>query len=455
MDRTKILEVLHECHALARVDAPTREALVSACTVQPVAADEELIEWGPPPREFFMVADGEVVLTRAVRGGAAPSNRVLRRGALFGGAAVAGLPARLMSARTLCPSTVLRLPGEALHPLVAASRSLAEAIHDLATLRDHEREIVAALKRSSLAGAVNMRRLRDRLDEAVVERFPAGATIVTQGAPAFGAFYLLRGALEAVRHEGGAAVVVDTVHAGEILCDLALSRHVPEPLELRARDAVEVVRIPSLQRSRGRASVSAAAPRASAVDLRAVVGPAGVAPGPFGELLVEQLREAYRDAASLVRVRFDGAAKAAAPDDAPVLEVSLPADGRAGEAFGEFLARHATTTALAVLDTTGLTDAQVAAIAPCVREVVHLQRGPDDDVRFAPLRALHRVRVGLVGAAGDKPWAPGTLRLRLPPRHASAREDARYAAAVARVGRAITGRRGIAITAAGRKASTR
>ncbi len=441
------LDALRACRALQQVETSTLEVLASEARVDSYPADTQLITWGERPEALRVVIDGEVLVTRAVVGGGAPSSRSLRRGGVFAeGAAVQPSPANI-GARATTAATVLAVPYASLTRCVAVSSALREALVDLATVRDHEREIVAALKRSSLAGATLMRRLRERLDEADVRHYPAGATLVTQGAAPFGAFFLLEGGIEQVRHEGARATVVDTVFAGEILCDYAMLSGVTEPLEVRATGEVQIVRFPSLE---ARASARAAQ-TATTVDVRALVGPANEGVSDVAALITRQLRDVHGDAVSLLRVRFgEGASSPATPADAPVIELSVPADARAGEALGAALARFNRTTAMALLDATSLTEEQAAWIAPQVQSLVHMQRDPDDAIPFAAMRELDVLRVGLVAGAGVKPWVPATLRLPRGAAFARARAGSEAFEAVARVGRAMTGRRvGVALGGGG------
>lgn len=445
------LDALGACRALQRVERSTVEALASLARVESSPADTQLIVWGESPDALRVVIDGEVLVTRAVVGGGPPSTRSLRRGGIFAeGAAVqdtpANISARAISARTTTAATVLAIPYASLGARLKTSPALREALVDLATVRDHEREIVAALKRSSLADATFMRRLRERLDEADVVRFARGETLVTQGAAPYGAFYLLEGGIEQVHREGDVATVVDTVFAGEILCDYAMFTGVLEPLTGRAAQDLQIVRFPSRSK---RATVRAPS-ATSTLHVRAIVGPANEGVSDLAALLTRQLRDVHNGAISLLRVRLGDSASPPAPSNAPVIELTVPADARAGDALGAALAAFNRTTAMALFDTSSLTDEQAAWVAPQVGSVVHVQRDPDDAVRFAAMRELDAVRVGLVAAAGVKPWAPATLRLPRGAAFSTARAGTEAFEAAARVGRAITGRRvGVALGGGG------
>lgn len=445
MGTTAPLAALRACRALHRVDTATLEALAASARVETLPADTRLVAWGEAPTALYVVLDGEVALTRATAGGGS-SSRTLRRAGIFSeGGAVQSPPAHI-GARLTSASTVLSIPYASLAPVLAASATLREALLDLATVRDHEREIVAALRRSSLAGATLMRRLRERLDEADVEHHAAGATLVAQGSKPFGAFFLLDGSLEQVRHEGAAATVVDTVYAGEVLCDYALLTGVPEPLELRASAPVQIVRFPSLD-----ARAATATTATTTVDVRALVGPSDEGVTELGRVIVAQLRGTHGDAISKLRLRFGEVSDARVePSNAPMIDVTLPADARAGEALGAQLTRYNRFTAMALVDATGLTDEQASWIAPQLRGVIHAQRHPDDPIPQGSLRELDALRVGLVSGAGTKPWAPATLRLPRGAAFGAARPGSDVHEAIARVGRSLTGRRvGVALGGGG------
>lgn len=445
MGTTAPLAALRACRALHRVDTATLEALAASARVETLPADTRLVAWGEAPTALYVVLDGEVALTRATAGGGS-SSRTLRRAGIFSeGGAVQSPPAHI-GARLTSASTVLSIPYASLAPVLAASATLREALLDLATVRDHEREIVAALRRSSLAGATLMRRLRERLDEADVEHYAAGATLVAQGSKPFGAFFLLDGSLEQVRHEGAAATVVDTVYAGEVLCDYALLTGVPEPLELRASAPVQIVRFPSLD-----ARAATATTATTTVDVRALVGPSDEGVTELGRVIVAQLRGTHGDAISKLRLRFGEVSDARVePSNAPMIDVTLPADARAGEALGAQLTRYNRFTAMALVDATGLTDEQASWIAPQLRGVIHAQRHPDDPIPQGSLRELDALRVGLVSGAGTKPWAPATLRLPRGAAFGAARPGSDVHEAIARVGRSLTGRRvGVALGGGG------
>lgn len=445
MGTTAPLAALRACRALHRVDTATLEALAASARVETLPADTRLVAWGEAPTALYVVLDGEVALTRATAGGGS-SSRTLRRAGIFSeGGAVQSPPAHI-GARLTSASTVLSIPYASLAPVLATSPTLREALLDLATVRDHEREIVAALRRSSLSGATLMRRLRERLDEADVEHYAAGATLVAQGSKPFGAFFLLDGSLEQVRHEGATATVVDTVYAGEVLCDYALLTGAPEPLELRASAPVQIVRFPSLD-----ARAATATTATTTVDVRALVGPSDEGVTELGRVIVAQLRGTHGDAISKLRLRFGEVSDARVePSNAPVIDVTLPADARAGEALGAQLTRYNRFTAMALVDATGLTDEQASWIAPQLRGVIHAQRHPDDPIPQGSLRELDALRVGLVSGAGTKPWAPATLRLPRGAAFGAARPGSDVHEAIARVGRSLTGRRvGVALGGGG------
>ncbi|MFO0646614.1 MAG: patatin-like phospholipase family protein [Polyangiales bacterium] len=447
MGTTAPLAALRACRALQRVDTATLEALAASARVESLPADTRLVAWGEATTALYVVIDGEVALTRATAGGGS-SSRTLRRAGIFSEAgAVQPLPAHI-GARLTSASTILSIAYASLAPVLATSATLREALVDLATVRDHEREIVAAMRRSSLAGATQMRRMRERLDEADVEHYAAGATLVTQGSKPFGAFFLLEGSLEQVRHEGATATVVDTVYAGEILCDYALTAPtpVPEPLELRASTPVQIVRFPSLD-----ARAATVTTATTTVDLRALVGPSDEGITELGRVIVAQLRGAHGDAISKLRLRFGEVSDARVEaSNAPVIELTLPADARAGEALGAQLARYNRFIAMALVDATGLTDEQASWIAPQLRGVIHAQRHPDDPIPQGSLRELDALRVGLVSGAGTKPWAPATLRLPRGAAFGAARPGSEVHDAIARVGRSLTGRRvGVALGGGG------
>jgi predicted acylesterase/phospholipase RssA/CRP-like cAMP-binding protein len=439
------------------LDEGTLAALAKIAATLSFASGAEIVAWGRGSDAVHIVAEGEVILTRGVRADGPPSTHVLRRGGMYGEGGASQESPRHFAVRATCKTTVIALPYEGLRPLLRASSRLHELLSEFARVRDHEHEIVSALRRSDLAGAAHMRRLRQHFDEVDIEHFEKGHTLVKQGERSFGTFYLLSGTLESVRHEGGAAHVVDTVHAGEILCDYALLHNIPEPLDLRALTHVAIVRIPrvvagpSLSAARGDAA-------ALTVKVRALVGPPRPDPNPslsrIGALLVDQLRGRYNDAVTLLRLTFDepfdASSNRADPADRPTLTLSLPRGREAGAELQRALARYNRALAVALLDTSDLTDEQAGWIAPHVRSVVQLQSQPDEEVRFTRLRGLPTTRVGLVdGGSGRGPWAPAALRL--PRDYVVAPRDRRdVAEAVERIGRAMTKRRvGVALGGGG------
>ncbi len=439
------------------LDAGTLDALAKLATVVEFASGAEIVTWGRATDAVHIVAEGEVILTRGVRADGPPSTHVLRRGGMYGEGGASQESPRHIGVRATCKTTVVALPYEGLEALMRRSPRLTELLSEFARVRDHEHEIVSALRRSDLAGAAHMRRLRQHFDEVDIEHFEKGSTLVKQGEASFGTFYLLSGTLESVRHEGATAHVVDTVHAGEILCDYALLHNIPEPLELRTLTPVAIVRIPRVVAGQS-LSASSGGAAALTVKIRALVGPPRPDPNPslsrIGALLVDQLRARYNDAITLLSLSFDDnvdeARNRADPANRPSLTLSLPRSREAGAALQKALARYNRALAVALLDTSNLTDEEAGWIAPHIRSVVQLQSQPDEEVRFTKLRGLPTTRVGLVDrGSGHGAWAPAALRL---PRDyvVAPRERRDISEAVERIGRAMTRRRvGVALGGGG------
>jgi cAMP-dependent protein kinase regulator len=198
-------------------------ALLGAFEMTTVPAGQVVIEEGTEGAEAYIVARGELDVTRRVveeseNGRPAMVLARLTSGALFGEMALLSRAPRAGSVTATRPSILLVAKRDALE---AVAEQRPEVGVELAT--HCRRRMVANLARTSpvlvSVPAAERAPLVERFETRIFER---GAKLVTEGEDAQGLHLVASGEVAVVAHDGGEPVVLATLSAGETVGEVAL-----------------------------------------------------------------------------------------------------------------------------------------------------------------------------------------------------------------------------------------
>jgi CRP-like cAMP-binding protein len=198
-------------------------ALLGAFEMTTVPAGRVVIEEGTEGAEAYIVARGELEVTRRAvedsdNGHAAMVLARLTSGALFGEMALLSRAPRAGSVTATRPSILLVAKREALE---AVAEQRPEVGVELAT--HCRRRMVANLARTSpvlvSVPAAERAPLVERFETRIFER---GAKLVNEGEDAQGLHLVASGEVAVVAHEAGERVVLATLAAGETVGEVAL-----------------------------------------------------------------------------------------------------------------------------------------------------------------------------------------------------------------------------------------
>lgn len=197
-----------------------------------VEAGSAVIREGDPADAFYILIDGEIVVTRTSEGEIAR----LHPGRYFGEAGLLGNGLRTASCHAQGPTTLLRIGADTFHALVAEIDIVGAEIAALARRRFLSERMRRALPRA------DTRQLDDLLANAAVQSHQAGEAIVRQGEQADALYLLLRGSVDVVQETESGEQVVAQLNGGDFFGEVGVLEARPRTATVRAHSAeVEVL----------------------------------------------------------------------------------------------------------------------------------------------------------------------------------------------------------------------
>ena len=191
-----------------------------------------VIREGDRADAFYILIDGEIVVTRANEGEIAR----LQPGSYFGEAGLLGNGLRTASCHAAGPATLLRIGADTFHALVAEIDIVGAEIAALARRRFLSERMRRALPRADTG------QLDDLLASARVQSHQAGEAIVRQGEQADALYLLLRGCVDVVQETDTGEQVVAQLSGGDFFGEVGVLEARPRTATVRAQSAeVEVL----------------------------------------------------------------------------------------------------------------------------------------------------------------------------------------------------------------------
>jgi CRP-like cAMP-binding protein len=197
---------------------------------------EAIITEGEPGEAFFMLADGQVHVTKRVDGRPALLAE-LAEGAVFGEMALVSNAPRTATVRAMGEVALLSLSRSDLERHAGELESVTVALRKFTRAR-----FLANLAATSPLFADVPREQR----RALLRRFQAkaanpGDILIEEGEPGRGLFLVLRGDYQVTRRDFGPGHVVATLRSGDVFGEISLLRAVPATATVTARASGEVL----------------------------------------------------------------------------------------------------------------------------------------------------------------------------------------------------------------------
>jgi CRP-like cAMP-binding protein len=231
-ERTQVLTLLHGVPCLEPLDMASLGFLATAVVPVSVPAGADIVRQGDSGDVFYVVKEGSAdVLVDDFRVG------MVGQGASFGERALLRDVARTATVRTLEQMQLLTLSREAFLAALTGQTQAAPQVEfrwHAGPTDSSRRERVELLARVSLLSHLDSDTLRQLADQAAVDRWSAGSTIIRQGDEGDRFFVMLDG--RAAVSVGGQ--VVAELRAGDQFGEISLLHEVPRTAGVTASSAV-------------------------------------------------------------------------------------------------------------------------------------------------------------------------------------------------------------------------
>jgi CRP-like cAMP-binding protein len=197
-------------------------SVLRACQFRRYGAGETVIREGERGRSFFVVATGELRVTKADPAGDIERSR-LHEGAVFGEMAVLAGQPRSASVHVVDEADVLELSREALDALAVQHPALPSALQSFA----RERLLKNLLATSPLFRPFDKRQQLDLLRHFEGHEVPAGTTVISEGQLGLGLFVVLAGEVEVTKRQpavqaGASEMLLSRLRAGDVFGEMSL-----------------------------------------------------------------------------------------------------------------------------------------------------------------------------------------------------------------------------------------
>lgn len=197
--------------------ADVASAMMRAFTARVVKRDEPLIEEGTTGDTAFLLARGELEVTR----GTGDDRILLARlgaGALFGEMAILSQTPRAATVTAVKPSVVLELKQEALADVARTSPEVGRAFADYC----HRRMVANLLRTSPILSALGEEERAALMASFEARTFEKGETLINQGSESVGLHLIASGGVRVSREDAGDRVVIAHLGVGDAVGEVAM-----------------------------------------------------------------------------------------------------------------------------------------------------------------------------------------------------------------------------------------
>ncbi len=224
------------------LDQAALGVLLNMLELRIVAAGAQIVEQDQPGDEMYILARGEVEVSRRTDKGSTPLAR-LGSGALFGEMALLSQTPRAAQVVASRPCLLLVLRKEALDSLVNSDPELGIAIANYC----RRRMIDNLIRTSAVLRSVNARERPDLVQRFVTCSFEAGTRLIRQGEDPEGLHLIASGTVAVVHRDGDERTVIATLGVGEVVGEMSLVLRRPSSADVVATTPTVTLHLTSEQ----------------------------------------------------------------------------------------------------------------------------------------------------------------------------------------------------------------
>jgi cAMP-dependent protein kinase regulator len=199
------------------LDKASLSVVLGKLELRIVASGTRVVTQDEPGDEMYILARGEVEVSRSINEVATPLAR-LGTGALFGEMALLSRTPRAAQVLASRPCLLLVLRKENLDNLVTTAPELGLAIANYC----RRRMIDNLIRTSAVLRSVNARERPDLVQRFVTCTFDIGQRLITQGEDPDGLHLIASGTVAVIHHEGDDRTVIATLGVGEVVGEMSL-----------------------------------------------------------------------------------------------------------------------------------------------------------------------------------------------------------------------------------------
>lgn len=201
-----------------------------------------IVEQGEPGLEMYILAQGEVEVSRTTRGDMTALAR-LGSGAIFGEMALVARSPRAAAVKAARPGLLLVLRKDAVDALVSTDPSLGTAIADYC----RRRMIDNLIRTSAVLRSVNVGERPELVKRFVTQAFEAGQPLIVQGTEPDGLHLIASGSVAVLHRDGDESTLLATLEAGEVVGEMSLVLRRPASADVVALAPTVTLHLPSAQ----------------------------------------------------------------------------------------------------------------------------------------------------------------------------------------------------------------
>ncbi|UJR79234.1 cyclic nucleotide-binding domain-containing protein [Sandaracinus amylolyticus] len=203
-------------------------ALLPALKLRRVRPGEVVLAEGEPGQSFFVIARGEVQVTKKLAqhpeaGGGDTVLATLHEGAIFGEMALVSAAPRSATVRASTDADLLEFDRDALAALSRDVATLAVALDKFT----RERLLQNLLQTSPLFRPLDRKQRMDLVRRFTAHDVGPGVPIITEGQPGRGLFVLLSGEVDVSKIDGDSKILLATLKPGDVFGEISLLNDEP------------------------------------------------------------------------------------------------------------------------------------------------------------------------------------------------------------------------------------
>jgi CRP-like cAMP-binding protein len=213
--------------------------LVVAFSSQAHAPGDVIIEQGTAGDAFYLLVEGQVVVTRHRGAGESRELARLGPGAFVGEMSIVSRAPRAAEVRALLPTVTLRVDRRRIEDLV----DRAPEIGDVLIAFCHSRMLENLVRVSPVLEPVPLARRPDIIARFDTDYFGSGAVIVNEGEEGTSLFLIVSGRVQVLKDEGGEQTLVAHLGPGDVFGEISFLMRRPSTASVVAEENTAVLRL--------------------------------------------------------------------------------------------------------------------------------------------------------------------------------------------------------------------